>query len=113
VIIVAKAISKKIGKTVTWTNTTDADVAVSDIVVIGARIGIATVDIANDATGELSVEGVYEFPADNTVAISIGDTVYWDVADGKINKTATDNTLAGTAHSEKAQTETTVWVKID
>jgi len=109
----AKAFEKKIGRTMTWTNGTEADVEVNDVVVVGDRIGIATTDIPKGGTGELAMEGVYEFPAENNETISCGDAVYWDASTGKITKTATNNKRAGTAHADKATAGTTVWVKID
>lgn len=64
------------------------------VVVIGDRIGIATGDIADDATGPLAVEGVFELPLAAAADPDIGDVVYWDVADGEIN-TDVMNTRAG------------------
>jgi predicted RecA/RadA family phage recombinase len=87
-------------------------IAYGDVVSLVTRIGIAAADIANGATGALDVVGVFEMPANNNLVIAVGDAVYWDVADQEINKTAQSNIPAGWAVEAKAQTGTTVLVKI-
>ncbi|AYO30249.1 DUF2190 family protein [Biomaibacter acetigenes] len=100
------------GYIIDFTNSTGADIAYGDVVPIGARIGIAAEDIAKDATGSLNVSGVFELPADNTVAFAVGDEVYWDNVGGKLTKTA-GTYKAGWVIEPKALAGTTAKVKID
>jgi hypothetical protein len=55
------------------------------------------------AAGVLILGGAHEVDC-AAIAISQGDLVYWDVADGEVNKSATGNTLAGTCLATKATT---------
>lgn len=90
-----------------------ADIAVGDVVPIGTtRIGIAQTDIANGATGAVAVTGVYQIAASTSVAMAVGSLAYWDVADGNLNATATDNILAGIVVEAKAQAGATAKVLI-
>lgn len=98
------------GKTIDYINGGGADVEYGDVVAISARIGIAAENIAVGATGALNVSGVYELPADNTAAFSIGDEVYWDGA--KLTKTA-GGVVAGWITEPKAQAGAVARVKID
>lgn len=70
-------------------------------------------DIANSAAGELAIAEVWQLPKVAPLVIDQGDLVYWDAADGNLNKTATDNTLAGFAFAGAASAATTVAVKIN
>ena len=96
-----------------WTNGTSADVAAGDVVVAGTLIGIALGDIADGETGEVAIQEVWEVPKAAPLVIAQGDLVYWDVADGNINKTATDNVLAGVAFAGAVSAATTVLVKLN
>lgn len=65
-----------------------ADIAVGDVVVLNAlaadamdkQIGIATEDIAKDASGMLDLRGVYAMAAIATAAFVAGQKLYWDSA---------------------------------
>jgi predicted RecA/RadA family phage recombinase len=100
------------GDTLDYINSSEADIAYGDVVVIGSRVGIAGENIAVDATGSLKVVGVFELPAVNDTAFAVGDALYWDATAGKLTKTAEGNTAAGYATEAKAQTGTTARVKI-
>ena len=90
-----------------------ADIAVGDVVPLGTtKIGIAVTDIANGATGAVAVTGVYQIAASTSVAMSVGDVVYWDVADGNLNATSTDNIKAGIVVEAKLQAGATAKVLI-
>ena len=86
--------------------------AYMEVVPLTSRIGVALEEIAKNETGTVSLTGVYELPAASSLAIVVGDLVYWDATNGVINKTSTDNTPAGTAVSAKASSGTTVRVRI-
>ena len=100
------------GKTIDFTNGTGSDIKYGDVVSLTNRVGVAGEDIPAGATGSLHVEGVFEMPAVNNAAFSVGDALYWDVSAQKITKTSTDNTPAGWAVYPKAQTGATAYVKI-
>lgn len=100
------------GKIMTWTNGTEAAVAAGDVVVIGLFVGIALGNIGVGAVGEVAVDEVWEVPKNNNLVIAQGDDLYWDVADGEVNKTAEDNYYMGLAFVAAAQTATTVKVKL-
>lgn len=90
-----------------------ADIAVGDVVPLGTtKIGVAQTAIANGAVGAVAVSGVFEIAASTAVAMAVGDVVYWDVADGNLNKTATDNIQAGVVVEAKLQAGTTAKVLI-
>jgi len=100
------------GATMPWTNGTGSDVLSGDVVVVGNFVGVALGDIADGAAGELAIGEVWEVPKNNALVIAQGDAVYWDVADGEINKTAEDNYYAGLAFAGATETATTVKVKL-
>ena len=74
-----------------------ADVASGDVVIKGSIIGIANADAAIGDTFALDVVGVFNLPKVAALAIGQGDTVYWDSANGLVNKTAGGNTKLGVA----------------
>lgn len=89
-----------------------ADLAANEIVVIGARIGVAGADIASGEKGAVYVEGVFKMPKASG-AITAGALVYWDATNKCITTTSTDNTLAGFATEAAASGDETVFVKIN
>lgn len=99
------------GRTLDFTNGTAADIGYRDVIPAGGRIFIAGEDIKIGATGSVYAHGVWELPADNTVAFALGDTLYWDDAAGKLTKTA-GTYAAGFAAAPKAQAEATALVNI-
>ena len=83
-----------------------------EVVPLASRIGVALEEIAKSETGTVTLTGVFELPAAASLAIAVGDAVYWDSTNSVINKTATDNIPAGIAVSGKASAGTTVRVRI-
>lgn len=65
------------GGNIDWTNGGTA-VASGDVVIIGALVAIALVDIANGATGAVATEGVFEVPKKDAAVIAAGETVLFD-----------------------------------
>lgn len=74
-----------------------AAVASGDVVIKGSIIGIANADAVIGDTFALDVVGVFNLPKVAALAIGQGDTVYWDSANGLVNKTAGGNTKLGVA----------------
>lgn len=102
---VAKFIQK--GGTLDFTNSTAAVIAYGDVIPATTRILVAGENIAVGAIGSAQAKGVFELPADNTVAFAVGDQLYWDNTNKKLNKTASGNTPAGFSAEVKALTGTT------
>jgi predicted RecA/RadA family phage recombinase len=87
-------------------------VSSGDPVLIGSLFGIALHDAAEDADLELGVEGIFTVPADNTIAMAIGDRLFWDATNGWVDKTATAQQAVGLAASAKVAAGTTVDIKL-
>ncbi len=101
------------GKTLTYSNATGSAIAAGDLVIVGQRVGVALVDIADGASGAVAVEGVYEVAKEASLSVSQGDLLYCDATSGELDKTETDHTLAGYAFADSASSETTVKVKLN
>lgn len=91
--------------------TAAAAVAYMEVVPLAACIGVALTPIAKGETGTVSLTGVYELPAAASLAIDVGDKVYWNATNNNIDKTET-GVPAGIAVAAKAEAGTTVRVKI-
>lgn len=70
------------GHAMTWTNTTGSTLTSGSAIVIGNLLGVALTDIANTASGELAIEGVFELPKLAGADIGQGETVIWDDSEG-------------------------------
>lgn len=99
------------GNTIDYTNSGTAKIAAGDVVGLSTRIGIAAGDIAAGEVGTLAVEGVFEIDKTASLAISVGDAVYFSASTAKITKTNTD-VPAGWAIAAATTADTTVRVKI-
>lgn len=99
------------GVVMDWENGTGADVSVGDVISLGTFCGVAQVDIANGATGPVSLSGVYEIAAVNNAAFTQGDLIYFDTVAKKATKD-TSKAFLGVAMRDKETAGTTAWVKI-
>ena len=99
------------GDVMTWTNGTGSAVTSGSVVVVGDRIGVALVDIADGKSGEVATEEVYNLPK-NTAAMAQGKKCYWDATAGQIVLTASGNTVAGNVHTAALGGDTQVAVKL-
>ena len=106
----AKAVFVQKGENIDYTAT--GDIEYMEIVPLVSRVGVALEAIADGKTGTVSLTGVYEMPAATSLAINVGDEVYWDNVNNVINKTKTGNIPAGIAVAEKAAAGTSVLVRI-
>lgn len=75
-------------------------------------VGVASSTAAEGVTFALQTNGVFRMPKTSALAIAIGDKVYWDNAAKVVNKTASGNTLLGTAVEAAANPSDTVAVKL-
>lgn len=100
------------GKSLDYTNKTEAAIAAGDIVVMGSVVGVAGTDIAVNATGSVHVVGVFEVLKEEGLEIGQGEKVYWNATGGVMTKTSASNTLAGYAAYTAKTTDVTVKVKL-
>lgn len=75
------------GENINYKNDGSEKIAYGDVVVISDRIGVASVDISAGETGVISLEGVYEMPAEASAAFEVGQTVYWDTTNKRLTAT--------------------------
>jgi predicted RecA/RadA family phage recombinase len=100
------------GRIIQFTNLSGSTITSGEPVVIGTLVGVALGDIADDETGSVAIEDVWELPKASGVAISQGASVYL-TATGTITTTATDNTYTGKAFLAAATGDATVQVKLN
>lgn len=91
--------------------TAGADIANGAVVEFADCIGVALKAIANGATGPVGLEGVYLLAKETGVAFSVGDKLYWDASNDRLDKTNT-NIPAGIAVAAAASGDTTARVKL-
>ena len=97
------------GETIDFTNNTESNINVGDVVVLEKRIGIAGNNIPVGSAGAIHVSGVYEVEAETTAAFAVGQTVYFD--SGKLTATV-GNVVAGFIVAPKAIASSKARVKI-
>lgn len=109
------------GKKMPWANDTGSDVLSGQVVVIGALVGVAQVDIPDEGRGDLAIDEVYSLPK-VTGTIGQGVDVYWlptgDPVDGvagsgAITTSATGATPAGRTFGPALEGDATVMVKLN
>lgn len=98
------------GESIDFTNSGSTDIKANDVVSLGTRIGIAGCDIPVGATGSVHVVGVYDLPASNTEAFTVGQAVYWNGT--VITANETDNVPAGWVVEPKTTAGTIARIKI-
>lgn len=76
------------GKIVDFTNTTDSDILYRDVLVLTSRIGVAECNIPKGGSGSVGLDGVYEMPAETSVAFSVGQKLFWDTDNKCLTATA-------------------------
>jgi predicted RecA/RadA family phage recombinase len=72
-------------------------VANGRMVVIGAKVALALVDIAANTTGSAQVAGVFSYPKLSTDVVAQGALLYFDSANNRLTTTVGSNVLAGWA----------------
>lgn len=68
------------GKEFTWTNGTGSAVVSGQVVVVGSILAVATVDIANGATGTVRTGYAVKAPKVSAAVIAQGETLTWDAS---------------------------------
>ncbi|SHJ23877.1 Predicted phage recombinase, RecA/RadA family [Malonomonas rubra DSM 5091] len=100
------------GAVLTWANGTGSDVSSGDLVIIGQRVGVASVDIVDGESGSVAVDGVFEVSKEAALEVSQGDLLYCNATGGELDKTNT-NTLAGYAFEDAVGAAAEVRVKLN
>lgn len=78
------------GKVINYKNAGE-EIAYRDVVPIGTScIGISNMPIPQNEVGTVTLEGIWELPADTSTTFEVGDMLYWNTAGKKLTKTSTD-----------------------
>lgn len=93
--------------------TAGANIASGQVVLMGARIGVALKAIANGETGPVQVTGVFNIAKLSTDNMAQGALLYWDNTNSRLTTTASGNTLAGFAAAAAGATTASVNIKIN
>ena len=80
----------QIGIIILWTNGTGSDVSSGDHLKIGSLSAVATVDIANGASGNVQIQQVFDLSVEavndaGNSAVAVGDKIYIDTS-GDLSK---------------------------
>ena len=95
------------GDSKTWTNSTGSAVVAGQVVDTGDRAGVAKVNIANTATGEVIAAGVVRLAKPNNQAFADGARLFWDAGNSRLTTTAAVGSLfVGFAFGASAETAT-------
>lgn len=84
-----------------------------DFVKVGSLFGFAQNDAASGAAVQIDTEGVHTIACASAAVIAVGDALYWDVADGEVNKTAASNWYVGVAASAAGNGVTSVDIRLN
>lgn len=106
----AKAIYVQKGDKLNYQNATLEKISAGEVVVIGSKVAVAGCDIEVGQVGTVIMNGVYELPI-TTLAVTIGEKVYWNAESNTVTKTNTDVEI-GYAAETVANTATKIRVKL-
>lgn len=98
------------GESIDFKNEGTTAIKANDVIEIGNRIGVAGCDIPVGSVGSLHVIGVFDLPAVNTEAFTVGQAVYWDGT--ALSSAAADNVAAGWVVEAKTLQKTFGRIKI-
>ncbi len=93
--------------------TAGANIASGQVVLMGARIGVALKAIANGETGPMQVTGAFNIAKLSTDNMAPGALPYSHHTNSRLTTTASGNTLAGFAAAAAGATTTSVNIKIN
>ena len=82
-------------------------------VLVGALFGVAQTDGAQGQVVECAMVGEFELPKQPSLAISVGDRVFWDNNNRRITTTATNNVHVGFCTMTSAASDATVRVLLE
>ncbi len=99
------------GEVITFT--AGADIAAGRGVLVGVRLAVALVAVANGASGSGAVSGVWSLPKLSTDNVAQGALLYWDNTNKRLTTTASGNTLAGYAFEAAGSGVASVAIKLN
>ncbi len=102
------------GDVLQYANASGSTIVSGQAFLMGAMLAIAVVDIANNASGSVSVEGVWLLTKATGASTggAIGTKAYWDDTAKKITAVATSNTHIGYFAATAADGDATAQVKL-
>lgn len=80
---------------------------------IGALFGVALATLANGASGEFMLEGVFDLAKTSAQAWTVGAKIYWDDTNKVCTTTSAGNTLIGVAVAAAANPSATGRVRLN
>ena len=83
------------------------------VLLIGARVGVALAAIANGATGAVRMQGIFTIAKLTTDVVTQGALLYWDNTNNRMTLTSAGNTLAGYATKAAGNGVTTVEINLN
>lgn len=98
------------GDKIDYKNTTEQTIKSNQVLTLGERIGIAGNDILPGETGTVVLSGVFVIPKADSIAIKVGNTLYF--ATDKVTPTKTGNVIAGMAVADAAENSTEAIVRL-
>lgn len=102
-----------LGRGVNLTVAAPADVSGGSVFFAGGVIGVYERDAKSGENVAIVTLGLFgSMPKDTAAAWVFGDKLYWDNTAKAFTKTATNNTLVGTAGAAAAQADATGVVKL-
>lgn len=103
------------GNVITWANATGSDVDSGDAIIIGNLMGIALVDIANGASGEVAIDGVYQMTklTGAGTAFTAGQKAYFSANGNPLTALSASGYRLGYAVAAATSAATTVDVLLD
>lgn len=98
------------GRVITFENAGEA-VMSGQLVKIGDVFGVASVDIPQNASGAVELEGVFEVPCELSGEVEQGTKLYYK-SNKNVTETGSGNTFCGICFRKAAASDTTVWLRI-
>lgn len=95
------------GKTLSFTNNSEDDIASGDVVPLANRIAVAVTDISAGKSGSIDLEGVFELPKKSTDVVEFSEDLYWDTVNKRLTVTPDANTRYAGIATEDAGNGTT------
>lgn len=83
-----------------FTNGAGATLPVRSIVVVGDKVGVLAIELADGETGIAYTTGTWPMPVLSTLTPAEGDILGWDVADEEWNDDLVNNTIHAVVASD-------------
>ena len=101
------------GHTLLYTNSSGSPILSGAVIPLAQRIAIACVDIANNASGSMDLEGVFTIAKTTGQAMAQGAELYYDPATSKVTSVQSGTTkYAGIAAEAKLSADTSIAVRL-